>query len=297
MILHQFLKPETGDLSPCKGKMTDAIFSDARIERYSRHILLREIGLEGQQKLLAGSTLVIGAGGLGSSAILYLAAAGVGRIGVADHDTVELSNLQRQIIHSTADVGQGKARSAAAAVTALNPDCEVTVIPERVSASNVRAIVRGWNVVLDGSDNFGTRFLVADCCRLEGVPLVSAAAVMWSGQLLVQLPGAGNPCYRCMFREPPPPGLAPSCREAGILGAVVGVMGSLQALEAVKIITGVGEPLSHQLLVYDALSTAFMTVKRAPNPRCPLCGEHPVITSLEEHGEACADLRAPEAAP
>ena len=262
-------------------------FTEEQIEKYSRHILLSEVGGEGQRKLLESSALVVGAGGLGSPALLYLAAAGVGRLGIADGDVVELSNLQRQIIHGTADLGRNKALSAEQAMRELNHECEVRTIPERLNAENVRGIVQDYDVVLDGSDNFPTRFLVADCCWFEGVPLVTAAVLRFEGQLMTVLPGRGNPCYRCFVPYPPPAGMVPSCREAGVLGAVVGVMGSLQAVAALKLLLGIGDIESHLLLLYDALEGSFMTVKRRLDPSCPLCGENPTITDLVHYDATC----------
>jgi len=263
------------------------MFTDEQIERYSRHILLPELGGEGQRRLLESSAFVVGAGGLGSPALLYLAAAGVGRLGIADGDCVELSNLQRQVIHRTADIGRPKVQSAAETIHGVNPDCRVDVFKERLNAGNVRRLLRGYDVVLDGSDNFPTRFLVADCCKLDGIPLVSAAVLRFEGQLMTVLPGKDNACYRCLFPEPPPPGLAPSCREAGILGAIVGVMGTLQAVEAIKVLAGIGEPMSDRLLIYEALGGSFRAVRRARDPACPLCGESPTITDLVEYRYSC----------
>lgn len=261
--------------------------NDEQIERYSRHIILSEVGGEGQKKLLNSSALVIGAGGLGSPALLYLAAAGVGNLGVVDGDLVELSNLQRQIIHRTTDLGREKVLSAEEEIKRINPDCQVLAIPERISVVNARRIIRGYDVVLDGSDNFATRFLVADCCRFENIPLVSAATLRFEGQLMTFLPGKGNPCYRCYIPEPPPAGLVMNCQEAGILGAVVGVMGTLQAVEAIKILLGLGQIFSHKLLVYDALDGSFRTLKRLPDPACPMCRESPVIKDLVEYDTHC----------
>ena len=267
--------------------MSDFDFTEEQIERYSRHILLPEVGGEGQKKLLASSALVVGAGGLGSPVLLYLAAAGLGRLGVVDSDAVELSNLQRQIIHRTADLGGSKVRSAETAIREINSDCEVQAFPGRLNAGNIRETITGFDVVLDGSDNFPTRFLVADCCRFENIPLVSAAVLRFEGQLMTVLPGEGNPCYRCFIPEPPPPGLVPSCQEAGVLGAVVGVMGTLQATEAIKVLLGIGNIMSHQLLLYDALEGSFRTAKRLPDPACPLCGSNPSITELVEYDASC----------
>ncbi len=267
--------------------MSDLGLTEEQIQRYSRHILLAEVGGEGQQELLASSALVVGAGGLGSPALLYLAAAGVGRLGVADGGIVELSNLQRQIIHGTSDVGRNKVLSAEAAITEINPDCQVEVFHERLITKNISQVIRGYDVVLDGSDNFPTRFLVNDCCWFEKIPLVSAAVLRFEGQLMTVLPGEGNPCYRCFIPEPPPPGLVPSCQEAGVLGAVVGVIGTLQAVEALKILLGIGTIMSHHLVVYDAIQCQFARLKRAPDPACPLCGATRTITELVEYDFTC----------
>ncbi len=266
-------------------------FTEEQIERYSRHILLPEISVKGQTRLLEASAFVVGAGGLGSPALLYLAAAGVGKIGIADGDVVELSNLQRQIIHGVADLGRNKALSAQESIAALNPDCQVELFQERLNQDNIRGIFRGYDVVLDGSDNFPTRFLVADCCWFEQIPLVSAAVLRFEGQLLTVLPQAGNPCYRCLVPEPPPPGLVPSCQEAGVLGAVVGVMGTLQATEAVKVLFDAeaegGRQMTDRFLIYDALECSFRIMKRGRDPECPLCGDNPTITELKEHDFSC----------
>jgi adenylyltransferase/sulfurtransferase len=281
--------------------MADLGFTDDEVERYSRHILLPDVGGAGQRKLMDSSAFVVGAGGLGSPALLYLAAAGVGRIGLADADVFELSNLQRQIVHQTRDVGSPKVASAERAIRALNPDCKVEALGERLAAGNIRETIRSYDVVLDGSDNFPTRFLVADCCWFERVPLVSAAVLRFEGQLLTVLPGPlsgpggagrkrpgeGNPCYRCFLPEPPPPGSIPSCQEAGVLGAVVGVMGTLQATEATKLLLGAGEQMGDRLLLYDALDCSFHSFARAKDPACPLCGEAPSITDLVEYSLSC----------
>lgn len=263
-------------------------FTEEQIERYSRHILLPEVGGEGQRKLMDSSAFMVGVGGLGSPALLYLAAAGVGRLGIVDADVVDLSNLQRQIAHGISDVGRSKVLSAEETIKEINPECEVEIFSERLSIENIRQAMRGYDVVLDGSDNFPTRFLVADCCRFENIPLVSAAVLRFEGQLMTILPGEGNPCYRCLFPEPLPPGLVPSCQEAGVLGAVVGVMGTLQTVEALKVLLGVGDVMSHRFLIYDALEFSFMTMKRAPDPECPLCGDNPTITHLVEYDVTCA---------
>jgi len=267
--------------------MSDREFTEQQIERYSRHILLQEVGGEGQKKLLDSSAFVIGAGGLGSPALLYLAAAGLGLLGIADGDSVELSNLQRQIIHGTGDIGKSKVISAEEAIREINPDCEVQIFQEHLTSGNICQVLRGYDVVLDGCDNFPTRFLVTDCCRFENIPIVSAAVLQFEGQLMTILPGEGNPCYRCFLPEPPPPYLVSSCQEAGVLGAAVGVMGTLQAVESIKVLLGIGNIMSDRLLVYDALECRFTMTKRVPDPDCPLCGDHPTITELVEYNVSC----------
>src|SRR5579864_4667845 len=258
--------------------------SDQQLERYARHIVLREVGGAGQAKLSAAKVLVIGAGGLGSPLILYLAAAGVGTIGIVDFDTVSLSNLQRQIAHASGSVGEAKTASAARAVRAINPDVRIEAHDCRITAENACELISAYDIVADGSDNFPTRFLVNDACYFTGRPLVSAAVTEFDGQLSTYRAferGRGRPCYRCLFPAPPPPGSAPSCSETGILGAAAGVMGTLQALEVMKEILGVGESLAGQLLIYDALSTRFRKVKVPPDPSCALCGEKPTIFSVQ----------------
>ncbi len=256
--------------------------TEDQLLRYSRNILLPQVDVKGQRKLLHSSVFVVGAGGLGSPALLYLAAAGVGNLGVADGDAVEPSNLQRQIIHDTGDVGRSKAVSAREALRRLNSDCIVEAVTERLGRESIRDALRGYDVVIDGSDNFPTRFLVADCCRFEGIPLVSGAVLGFEGQLMTVLPGKGNACYRCFLPEPPAPGSVPTCREDGILGAVAGVIGGLQAVEAIKILLGLDGVLSDRILVYDALGDGFRTAERLPDPACPLCGTSPTITELTE---------------
>ncbi len=252
-------------------------FSEDELQRYSRHILLGEIGATGQARLRAASVLIIGAGGLGSPLLLYLAAAGVGRIGLIDDDRVELSNLQRQIAHATARIGMAKTRSAAEAARDLNPLVAVVEHDFRLTVENALALVAGYDIVCDGSDNFTTRFLVADACVLARRTLVSAAVLRFEGQLAVFRPD--GPCYRCLYPEPPPPGLVPSCSEAGVLGAVTGVMGTLQATEVLKEITGIGESLAGRLLLWDALAARFRTIALRRDPDCALCGAHPTITA------------------
>ena len=267
--------------------MSGTELTDEQIDRYSRHILLQEIGVGGQRKLLDSSALVVGAGGLGSPIIQYLAAAGVGRIGVVDGDVVELSNLQRQVIHGTSDIGRPKAVSAQESVAELNADVSVDVIPEHLTIDNVRQTVAGYDIVLDGCDNFPTRFLVADSCWWEKVPLVSGAVLRFEGQLMTIVPGEGNPCYRCFIPEPPPPGLIPSCQEAGVLGAITGVIGTLQVAEAVKVLLGEGTPLARHMQIYDALDCSFIRTRRSPDPECPVCSANPTITELVEYEVSC----------
>ncbi len=255
--------------------------SDEELERYARHIVLREVGGAGQARLRAAKVLVIGAGGLGSPVILYLAAAGVGTIGIVDFDTVSLSNLQRQIAHRTTDIGRLKTDSAREAMLALNPAVNIETHAERLTAQNAMELIARYDVVADGSDNFATRFLVNDACFFAKKTLVSAAVTEFDGQLATYKPHAGDyPCYRCLFPEPPPPGSAPSCSETGILGAAAGVMGTLQALEVMKEIIGIGDSLAGHLLIYDALSTRFRTVRVRRDLACALCGPHPKIFHL-----------------
>lgn len=253
-------------------------FSEAQIQRYSRHILLPEVGGVGQTRLLRSKVLVIGAGGLGSPAILYLAAAGVGTIGVIDDDRVDLSNLQRQILHTTARVGALKAESAQETVRAINPDVRVVPIVKRLDPSNAAELIADWDIVADGSDNFDTRFLVNDACRLVGKTLVSAAILRFDGQLATFKPGA--PCYRCLYHKPPPPDQIPSCAQAGVLGAVAGMLGTMQATEVIKEILGVGDSMAGHLMIVDALSMTFRKVRVPRDPECALCGPHPSIRDL-----------------
>lgn len=245
-------------------------FSESEVERYARHLVLREIGGPGQQRLKAASVLMVGAGGLGAPAALYLAAAGVGRIGLADPDTAALSNLQRQVIYTTADVGRGKVEAAAEHLRALNPEIVVETHPVAVTPESARAIVAGYDLVLDGTDDFATRFAVSDACLAEGKILVSGAIARWTGQIGVFGVFGGKPCYRCLVPEIPPD--ADTCVSVGVIGALGGVIGSMMALEAVKVITGAGEPLDGRLLIYDALAGETRTVRIGADPECPACG-------------------------
>jgi len=265
-------------------------FTEEQIERYSRHIILPEVGGRGQAKLLESRVFVLGAGGLGSPSLLYLAAAGVGTIGVADGDVVEVSNLQRQIIHTNAGVGEPKVESARRAIEALNPDVTVNTIHGRLGVDNIREAIRDYDVVLDGSDNFPTRFLMNDAAFFEGKPLVSGSMFRFDGQVSVFDPKRGAPCYRCLYPEPPPKGLVPSCGEAGVLGALAGVIGVLQAVEALKVLLGIGETLAGRLLIFDALGMEFRKVKVGKDPGCALCGENATITELVEYEQAACEL-------
>lgn len=261
-------------------------FDEAQLKRYARHIILKEVGGEGQARLLRSSVLVVGAGGLGSPLLLYLAAAGVGTIGVVDHDLVDLTNLQRQVVHATSRIGMPKVESAKQTVAEINP--EVRLIPHRtrLGVDNVRDLIANYGVVADGSDNFDTRFLLNDACYLARKPLVSAAMLRFDAQLSTfkaYLEG-DHPCYRCLFREPPPQGLIPSCAEAGVMGALAGAVGSIQATEVIKELLGIGESLSGQLLIYDALDANFQKIRVHRDPNCPLCGKAPTITDLSAHG-------------
>ena len=272
------------------------MLSDDQLERYARHIILREIGGAGQAKLRNARVLIVGAGGLGSPALLYLAAAGVGTIGVVDDDEVSLSNLQRQIAHRTQDIGRLKVDSASDAARALNPDTQINRHAVRLGAANAIHLVEQYDLVLDGSDNFSTRFLVNDACFLASRCLVSAAVGQFDGQLAVFKAHEGDaegkrvyPCYRCLYPEAPPRGAVPSCTEAGVLGALTGVMGTMQALEAVKELLGIGETMAGRLLLYDGLASIFRVVKVNPDPACSLCGVHATIHDLSQH---CVDEKA-----
>jgi len=264
-------------------------FSDGQLERYSRHILLSEVGLKGQKKLLGAKVLIIGAGGLGAPAALYLAAAGVGTIGIADADEVDLSNLQRQVIHTTPDLGKAKVLSAKETMLAINPEITVNTYRTFVSAGNISELISDYDFILDGTDNFPAKFLINDACVLAGKPFSHAGILRFKGQLMTYAPGRG-PCYRCVFKEPPPPEAIPTCREAGVIGAMGGVIGSLQALEAVKFIIGKGDLLIGRLLTYDALKMEFRTIKLPGNRACAVCGGQPSITRPFDYEPAACDL-------
>jgi adenylyltransferase/sulfurtransferase len=266
---------------------TDAAdFSPAELRRYARHLILPDFGLEGQRRLKAARVLLVGAGGLGSPAGLYLAAAGIGRLGVVDFDSVDESNLQRQVLYGQGDLGRPKVEAAAARLADLNPEIEVVPHALRLDASNALALVADYDVVVDGSDNFPTRYLVNDACVLAGRPNVYGSIFRFEGQVSVFW-GARGPCYRCLFAEPPPPGLVPSCAEGGVLGVLPGVIGALQANEAIKLAAGIGEPMIGRLLLFDALRLSFREVRLEKDPSCPVCSEQPTQTGLIDYEAFC----------
>lgn len=254
-------------------------------QRYARQIVLREVGLEGQRRLMESSVLVVGAGGLGSAAAIYLAAGGVGTIGLVDDDVVDLSNLHRQILYHVRDIGRAKTQSARQTLEDLDPGVTVVAFQTTLSRENAMEIVNRFEVVVDGTDNFPARYLLSDACVLLHKPLVEASVLGWEGQATVFLPGRG--CYRCLFPTPPPPGTVPSCAEAGILGAVAGHMGTVQAIEAVKVLLGHGNTLANRLLVFDALEGEVCTIQWVRDPRCPVCGDLPTITGLIDYDAFC----------
>ncbi|WP_227767130.1 molybdopterin-synthase adenylyltransferase MoeB [Zhaonella formicivorans] len=260
--------------------------NEEQIRRYSRHILLKEVGGKGQKKLLESKVLIVGAGGLGSPVSLYLTAAGVGTIGLVDNDAVDLSNLQRQVVHTTDRVGMAKVESAKRTLNALNPEVNVIAHELRLTKNNVLDLIKDYDLIIDAVDNFPARFLLNDACVFTGKPMIEAGILRWDGMLMTILPGQG-PCYRCVFPAPPPPGTVPSCQEAGVIGVVPGVMGMLQATEAIKLLLGVGQNMAGKLLLFDALETKFREVEVERNPDCPVCGEHPTITELEEYELYC----------
>lgn len=264
-------------------------FTNEQLERYSRHIILKEVGAKGQKKLLNAKVLIIGAGGLGAPAALYLAAAGVGTIGIADADEVDLSNLQRQVIHTTADVGKAKVQSAKETMEAINPDVTVNTYRTFIDSENILDIIKDYDFVIDGTDNFPAKFLINDACVMAKKPFSHAGIIRFKGQLMTYVPGHG-PCYRCVFKDPPPKDAVPTCKQAGIIGAMGGVIGSLQAMEAIKYILGVGDLLTGYLLTYDALKMEFRKIKLpSDTSKCPICGEHPTITKLIDYEQVECD--------
>jgi molybdopterin/thiamine biosynthesis adenylyltransferase len=280
-----------GGFSDWKRSGFDIVFpkslTPAQRSRYGRHLLIPEVGEEGQLKLLESRVLMIGAGGLGSPSSLYLAAAGVGTLGIVDGDIVDESNLQRQIVHTTASLGHPKVQSARESIEALNPDVKVIPYEERISSENIeRILADGWDVILDGTDNFPTRYLLNDASVWHKIPVVHGSIYRFEGQVTVFKPFEG-PCYRCLFPEPPPPEMAPSCAEGGVLGVLPGIVGSLQANEVIKLLLGIGDPLVGRLLTFDALYTEFNELKLKRNESCPVCGEHPTITEYIDYVQFC----------
>src|SRR5574341_399519 len=266
--------------------------SRAEIERYSRHLIIPDVGIAGQQRLKHARVLVVGAGGLGSPLALYLAAPGVGHLGLVDFDVVDLTNLQRQVLHGTSDVGRPKLESARRRLADVNPHVALETYETRLTSSNALDILRGYDVVVDGTDNFATRYLVNDACVLLGIPNVYGSIFRFEGQASVFATAEG-PCYRCLFREPPPPGLVPSCAEGGVLGVLPGLIGSIQALETMKLILGKGSTLIGRLILFDALNFAFRELKLRKDPQCPVCGEHPTVTELIDYEAFCGVGAAP----
>ena len=265
-------------------------FTDSQVSRYSRQMILKEVGGKGQKKLQEAKVLVIGAGGLGSPAALYLVAAGIGTLGLTDGDVVDLSNLQRQILHTTARIGVPKVESGEELLSALNPETKLVLYPEHVSKDNIMPLLQEYDIILDGSDNFSTRFLINDACFFAKKTLISGSIFRFEGQLATIKPHKGFPCYRCLYPEPPPAGLVPNCQEAGVLGVLAGTIGVLQANEAIKEILELGETLADRLLLYDALDMTFRKVGRPKAPDCPLCGPQPTITELGEDYEVACSL-------
>lgn len=262
-------------------------FTDEQIRRYSRHIILPDVGGKGQRKLLDSKVLLIGAGGLGSPAALYLAAAGVGQLGIVDFDTVDLSNLQRQVIHGMDDIGRYKTESAKLSIANMNPDVNVVEYREPINSENAERIVSQYDVVVDGTDNFPSRYLMNDVTVWLKKPLVYGSIFQFDGQMTVFNSHEGGPCYRCLYPFPPPPGSVPSCQQAGVIGILPGIVGSIQAAEAIKLVLGIGESLSGRLLTFEALSMQFYELKIRRNPECPVCGENPTITELIDYEEFC----------
>ncbi len=269
-------------------------FSNEQLERYSRHIILKEVGVEGQTKIMQGRVLILGAGGLGSPTAFYLAAAGVGTIGIVDADKVDLSNLQRQIIHFTKDLNKSKVASAAEKMRDLNPDVTVNTYHEFVTASNIREILQGYDFVIDGTDNFAAKFLINDACFFEKIPLSHGGILRFAAQTMTILP-AETTCYRCVFIKPPPKGAVPTCSEAGVLGAIAVMLGTIQDAEALKFLTGTGTLLTDTILTFDALDMDFRKVKLRRNVSCPLCGSNATIVELFDEEQPVCDLKNPAA--
>jgi adenylyltransferase/sulfurtransferase len=277
----------TASFSPVGAERVDRIaLTPQEVARYSRHLIMPEVGVEGQKRLKASAVLLVGAGGLGSPLGLYLAAAGVGRLGLIDFDVVDFSNLQRQVLHGTPDVGRPKLHSARDRLRAINPDVQLDLYEARLTSANALELFRPYDLVIDGTDNFATRYLVNDACVLLGKPNVYGSIFRFDGQASVFYPGRG-PCYRCLYPEPPPPGEVPSCAEGGVLGILPGLVGCIQATEAVKLLLGQGTPLIGRLLLYDALQMSFREFKVRRNPKCPMCGDQPTIKALIDYEQFC----------
>jgi sulfur-carrier protein adenylyltransferase/sulfurtransferase len=292
-------KNPTAALDDLPARAARASLSPQEVARYSRHLIMPEVGMDGQKRLKAASVLLIGAGGLGSPLALYLAAAGVGRLGLVDFDVVDFSNLQRQVLHGTADVGRPKLQSARERIAAINPEVRVDLYETHLTSANAFELIRPYDVVIDGTDNFPTRYLVNDACVLLGRPNVYGSIFRFEGQASVFYPGKG-PCYRCLYPEPPPPGEVPSCAEGGVLGILPGLIGCIQATEGIKLLLGRGRPLIGRLLLYDALQMSFREFKVRRNPDCPVCGDRPTVTKLIDYEQFCgvrgAELASKEAA-
>jgi sulfur-carrier protein adenylyltransferase/sulfurtransferase len=278
--------PSVAGGAPTTAAPPETDLSPDEIKRYSRHLIMPEMGMDGQRKLKQSSVLCIGAGGLGSPAAMYLAAAGIGRLGIVDFDVVDFSNLQRQLLHTTNDVGRTKLASAKDKVVALNPHVQVDTYEEALSSENAMRLFKGYDVILDGTDNFPTRYLVNDACVLSGIPNAYGSIFRFEGQASVFATKEG-PCYRCLYPEPPPPGLVPSCAEGGVLGVLPGIIGVIQATESIKLVTGIGEPLIGRFLIYDALKMKFRELKLKKDPECPVCGPNPTVTKLIDYDQFC----------
>ena len=267
-------------------------FTNEQLERYSRHIILKEVGAKGQKKICNAKVLIIGAGGLGAPAALYLAAAGVGTIGIADADEVDLSNLQRQVIHTTKDLGKPKVESAKETMNDINPDVQVNTYHTFVTSENIMDLIADYDFILDGTDNFPAKFLINDACVMAKKPFCHAGIIRFRGQLMTWLPDQDLPCYRCVFKNPPPKDAVPTCKQAGVIGAMAGVIGCLQAMEAVKFIVGAGDLLTGELLTFDALKMEFHKVRLPKRSKdCAVCGDHPTITELIDYEQAVCELK------
>jgi molybdopterin/thiamine biosynthesis adenylyltransferase len=265
-------------------------FTEEQINRYSRHILLQDVGVEGQEKISKGKVLIIGVGGLGAPTALYLAAAGVGTIGIIDGDVVDLSNQQRQIIHFTPDVGKAKVLSAKEKINLINPDVNVISYPKLFTSENALEIINDYDFIVDGTDNFPVKFLINDACVMAGKPFSHGGILRFDGQTLTHVPGTA--CYRCLFHSPPPPNAVPTCSQAGVLGAIAGMLGTIQAAEALKYLTGVGELLTNRLLSFNAKTMEFRTIKTKRSEKCPVCGAHPTVTQLVDYEQAACEFKS-----